>query len=128
MIYILETELRGSKSIYFSLNKIYGLSYNQIKTVCKKVGFSINLKTNNLTSDQIVKLIKVIENSHFKINDDLKNFQVFNLKKLVGIKCYSGLRRIRGLPVRGQRTHTNAKTSRYNNRLIVYNYEIKLQF
>ena len=113
MIYIFETELEKTKCINFSLKKIYGLSYFQIKIICKKLGFSTNLKTYKLTNEQLVKLVKVIEKTNLKVNDELKNLQIFNLKKLIDIKCYSGLRRIRGLPVRGQRTRTNAKTSRY---------------
>ena len=112
MIYIFETELKSSKSIAFSLKNIYGLGHFQIKFICKKLGFSCNLKTSNLSNDQIVKLVKIIENSEFKLTNELKKLQIFNLKKLVDIKCYSGLRRIKGLPVRGQRTHTNAKTAK----------------
>ena len=110
MIYIFETEINNSKSIFFSLKKIYGLGFYQINTICKKLGFSQNLMTSNLTNDQIIKLVKVIETSNLKITNELKKSQIFALKKLIDIKCYSGLRRIRGLPVRGQRTHTNAKT------------------
>ena len=112
MIYIFETDLDNSKSILFSLKKIYGLNNYQINLICKKLGFSSNLKTSKLTNDQITKLIKIIENDNIKITNDLKKEQIFNLQRLVEIKSYSGLRRIRGLPVRGQRTHTNAKTAK----------------
>jgi small subunit ribosomal protein S13 len=112
MIYIYETELSNVKTIQFSLQKIYGLGKYQANVICKKLGFAKNLKTFNLTNDQIVKLIKTIENSNLKITGELKKLQVFTLKNLIDIKSYKGLRRIKGLPVRGQRTHTNAKTSR----------------
>ena len=61
---------------------------------------------------RVEKIIKIIDNSSLKITNDLKKHQIFNLRKLIEIKCYSGLRRIKGLPVRGQRTHTNAKTAK----------------
>ncbi len=112
MIYIFETELENSKLIVYSLKKIYGLNFYQSKLLCKKLGFSPNLKTLNLNNEQITKLIKLIENTDLKITNELKKDQVFALKNLIDMKCYSGLRRIRGLPVRGQRTHTNAKTSK----------------
>lgn len=112
MIYIFETEINNSKSVLHSLKNIYGLGNYQIKYVCKNLGFSSNLKTSNLSNDQIIKLIKFIENSNLKISNELKKAQIFNLRRLVEIKCYSALRRIKGLPVRGQRTHTNAKTSK----------------
>ena len=110
MIYIFETEISNVKTIKFSLQKIYGLGNYQTLMICKKLGFSKNLKTSELTNEQILKLIKIIENSNLTITSELKKLHIFNLKKLVGIKCYTGLRRIKGLPVRGQRTHTNAKT------------------
>jgi len=116
MLYIFETEISNNKTIYFSLKKIYGLGNYQINLIGKKLGFANNLKTRNLTSDQVIKLIKTIESSHLKITGELKKLQIFTLKNLIDIKCYKGLRRIKGLPVRGQRTHTNAKTARFNKR------------
>lgn len=115
MIYIFETELKNSKSIFFSLNKIYGLNLYQTTKICKTLGFSVNLKTSKLNNDQIIKIIKFIEDSNFCITNNLKKTQIFALKNLVNIKSYRGLRRIKGLPVRGQRTHTNAKTAKRKN-------------
>ena len=118
MIYIFETEVENSKSINVSLKNIYGLNSYQIRLICKKLGFSSNLKISNLNNEQIIKLVKGIENSNLKLTNELKKAQIFNLKKLIDIKCYAGLRRIKGLPVRGQRTHTNSKTSKRQRILI----------
>ena len=112
MIYIFETDVSNSKSIQFALQKVYGLNNYQITLICKKLGFTKNLKFESLSDDQILKLIKLIEKSGLKITSELKKFQVFNLKSLINIKCYRGLRRLNGLPVRGQRTHTNAKSAK----------------
>lgn len=79
---------------------------------CKKLGFSINYKLSKLTDDQIFKLIKLVETSNLVINNYLKKSKILLAKKLVQIKTYRGIRKLRGLPVRGQRTHTNAKTCR----------------
>lgn len=65
----------------------------------------------HLTTDQIVKLVKFAENSNLLINSNLKKEKIILAKKLVQIKAYRGIRRLRGLPIRGQRTHTNAKTA-----------------
>ena len=100
----------------FSLKKIYGLGSFQTNKICKKLGFSANFKTSMLTNEQTTKLIKLIENLDLKITSDLKKLHVFNLKQLIDIKCYRGLRKIKGLPVRGQRTHTNARTVRMHKR------------
>ena len=114
MIYILETKLSESVSIYFALTKIYGLNKSQTFYFCKKVGFALNLKVFSLTEDQIFKLVKVIEKSKISLTSDLKKMNRFVIKNLASIKSYKGLRRLKGLPVRGQRTHTNAKTCRNN--------------
>jgi small subunit ribosomal protein S13 len=112
MIYIFETEILNNKPIEYSLRKIYGLGKPQTSLICKKLGFSKNFKTIDLTNDQVVKLVKLIENSNFKITNELKKLQIFILKNLIDIKSYRGLRRLRGLPVRGQRTHTNGRTAK----------------
>lgn len=116
MIYILDTDILNNKSIFFSLRKVYGLGNHQTTLLCKKLGFSTNLKTLNLSFDQINKLIKSIEKEDLIITGELRKVQSLTIKTLVNIKAYRGLRRLKGLPVRGQRTHTNAKTSKkYKN-------------
>jgi len=112
MIYIFETKLIETKSVLFALNKIYGLGRSNSQKICKKLGISVNLKVRDLTENQIFKLINLIESSHFIVASNLKKKNTFIFKKLVNIKSYRGLRKIDGLPVRGQRTHTNSKTSK----------------
>ena len=111
MIYILETNLLENKSVYFSLTNIFGIGQFQSFLICKKLGLSYNCKLLKLTPDQVVKLIKSIENLNLLINSNLKKEKTILAKKLVQIKAYRGIRRLRGLPIRGQRTHTNAKTA-----------------
>jgi small subunit ribosomal protein S13 len=112
MVYLLETKLLETKSIFFALSNIYGIGKTKSFKICKKLGFSMNLKVQHLSDEQIVKILKVIELSNLVITSELKKVQMLILKHLISIKSYRGLRRIKGLPVRGQRTHTNAKTSR----------------
>ena len=112
MIYLLETELPKNKSVFFALSNIYGIGKAQSFAICRKLGFSVNCKIIDLSHDQINELVKLIENSNLIVSNDLKKLQALLLKKLINIKAYKGLRKILGLPVRGQRTHTNAKTSR----------------
>ncbi len=111
MIYILETNLLEDKSVYFSLTNIFGIGQFQSFLICKKLGLSHNCKLSKLTQDQVVKLVKWIENLNLLINSNLKKEKTILAKKLVQIKAYRGIRRLRGLPIRGQRTHTNAKTA-----------------
>jgi small subunit ribosomal protein S13 len=112
MIYIFETEIPNTKTVMFSLQKIYGLGKYQTNTLCNRLGFAKNLKISKLSGDQIIKLVKTIENTDLVITSELKKLQIFTLKTLLATKTYRGLRRIKGLPVRGQRTHTNAKTAK----------------
>jgi small subunit ribosomal protein S13 len=112
MLYLLETKLPENKSVFFALTNIYGIGKSTAFSVCKKLGFSINLKTKDLTQEQITEMLQLIDSLNLKLNNELKKFRSINLKTLVSIKSYRGLRRVRGLPVRGQRTHTNAKSSR----------------
>jgi small subunit ribosomal protein S13 len=111
MVYILETELVEKKPIYFSLTKVFGIGQFQSFLICKKLGLSYNCQLFNLTPDQVLKLIKYIEESSLLINSNLKKSKIMITKTLIQIKTYKAIRRIRGLPVRGQRTHTNAKTA-----------------
>jgi small subunit ribosomal protein S13 len=112
MIYIFESELPENKSVYFALINIYGIGKSNAFLICKKLGFSTNLKIKNLSKEQSNKLVKTIEFLNIELASDLKKLKLLIAKKLVYIKSYRGLRRNQGLPVRGQRTHTNAQTAR----------------
>ena len=116
MLYVLETKLPDNKSVIFALTKVYGIGEKTAYLICKKLGFSVNLKTKDLTQEQIEELIQLIESLNLTLNNELKKLRSLNLKTLISIKSYRGLRRVRGLPVRGQRTHTNAKSSRKSRR------------
>jgi small subunit ribosomal protein S13 len=112
MVYLLETNLHENKSIFFALKKIYGIGKSRAFNICKPLGFSENLKVKNLSEEQIKKLLILVENSEILITSDLKKAKNLIIKNLVFIKSYRGLRKIKGLPVRGQRTHTNGRTAR----------------
>ena len=116
MLYLLETKLPENKSVFFALTKIYGIGKNTAFLICKKLGFSINLKVKELTQEQVSEILQTVESLDLTLNNELKKFKSLSLKKLISIKSYRGLRRVRGLPVRGQRTHTNAKSSRKTRR------------
>lgn len=112
MLYLLETKLPENKSIFFALTYVYGIGEKTSILICKKLGFSVNLKVKDITQDQSIDIIKVIDSSQLLLSNELKKLKILTLKKLVSIKSYRGLRRSKGFPVRGQRTHTNAKSSR----------------
>jgi small subunit ribosomal protein S13 len=116
MIYLLETELPKNKSVFLALKNIYGIGKSKSVFICKQLGFCFSLKVKNLSNDQIIKLVKLVESSNLIVTSDLKKLKQLVTTKLVAIKSYRGLRTISGFPVRGQRTHTNAKTAKRNKR------------
>lgn len=114
MVYLFESKLPENKSVYYGLTSVYGLGKSRSFLICKKVGLSLNLKINDLSASQIYQIIKVVESSSYIIANDLKRFLLLAKQRLISIKSYRGLRRKKGFPVRGQRTHTNAKTAKKN--------------
>ena len=112
MVYLLKTELKTNKQLLLALNKIYGIGNSQSFLVCKKAGISKNFNVHELSAEQINKLCNILKGSKNFFTSDLKKLHNLIFKKLVTIKTYKGLRRLKGLPVRGQRTHTNAKTAK----------------
>jgi small subunit ribosomal protein S13 len=112
MLYLLETKFSEKKPIFVEITKIYGINKTNAYIICKKLGFSFNFKVNDLTLEQIQDLSIIIESLNLTLNNDLKTLKSQHLETLVSIKTYRGLRRIQKLPVRGQRTHTNAKSAK----------------
>ena len=116
MVYLLETELPENKSVFLALRNVYGIGKSKSVFICKQLGFCFGFKVKELSSDQIIKLLKLIESSDLIITSDLKKLKQLVTKNLVAVKSFRGLRKINGLPVRGQRTHTNARTAKKNKR------------
>ena len=112
MVYLFESELPNSKILSFALVNVYGIGKANAFLICKKLGFSRNLTVKELSKEQTGRLIKSIESSNLIVAGDLLKYRLLIAKNLVSIKSYRGLRRYQGLPVRGQRTHTNARTCR----------------
>jgi small subunit ribosomal protein S13 len=112
MIYIFESELSENKLVFISLTKIYGIGKTNSLTLCKMLGWSCNIKIKDLSKEQISKLLKAADALCLILGSDLKKNKLLISKNLIFIKTYRGLRRYQGLPIRGQRTHTNGKTAK----------------
>ena len=102
-------DLPRNKRIGIALTYIYGIGRTVALEICAKADIDSEVKTDVLADAEIVKLREVIEEG-YKIEGDLRREVSQNIKMLMDIGCYRGLRHRRGLPVRGQRTHTNART------------------
>jgi len=112
MLYLLDTELKEKINIRASLTKIFGVSHFKSTCLCKKLGFAKNLKIVELNKNQKLKFIKEIENYSTSVGFSLKQKLLLKKKTEIEIKSYKGLRRLKGYPVRGQRTRTNSKTAK----------------
>jgi len=102
-------DLPRNKRIEIALTYIYGIGRTTAREICRKAEIEGSVKTDVLADAEVVHLREIIERD-YKIEGDLRREVSQNIKMLMDIGCYRGLRHRRGLPVRGQRTHTNART------------------
>lgn len=98
-----------NKHVDIALTYIYGIGRSSAQNICEKTGINPDSKINSLSPEDINKLRKIIE-SDYKVEGRLRTEIAMNIKRLIDIGCYRGLRHRKGLPVRGQRTRTNART------------------
>lgn len=109
MARIAGVDLPRNKRIDISLTYIFGIGRTRAVEICEKASVEGSSKTDHLSESEVIKLREIIEREH-KVEGDLRREVNQNIKMLMDIGCYRGLRHRRGLPVRGQRTHTNART------------------
>jgi small subunit ribosomal protein S13 len=102
-------DLPGRKHIVISLRYIFGVGPKTAKEICAKAEIPENKVTDTLDENELRRIRETLEGSH-KVEGDLRREIQMNIKRLMDLGCYRGLRHRRGLPVRGQRTHTNART------------------
>ncbi len=102
-------DLPRNKRIEISLTYLFGIGRTSAQQICDKAEIDRNTKTERLSDGEVVRLREIIE-SDYRVEGDLRRTISQNIKMLMDIGCYRGLRHRRGLPVRGQRTHTNART------------------
>ena len=109
MARIAGVDLPRDKRIEAALPYIYGIGWTRSRDILKKTKINPDTRVKNLTEDEISLLKQTIERD-YKVEGDLRREVSMNIKRLMDIGCYRGLRHRKGLPVRGQRTHTNART------------------
>ncbi len=109
MARIAGVDLPREKRVEISLTYIYGIGRTTSKLILEKAGVNPVTRTKDLTDDEVRKIRETIEQVT-KVEGDLRREVSLNIKRLMDLACYRGLRHRKGLPVRGQRTHTNART------------------
>ena len=109
MARIFGVDLPREKRVEIGLTYIYGIGRTTATKICEEVGVNKDTRVKDLTEDEITKIRDYID-GRIMVEGDLRREQSQNIKRLMDIGCYRGLRHRKGLPVRGQRTHTNART------------------
>ena len=109
MARIAGVDLPRNKRMEVALTYIYGIGRSAARKLLQTAGVSLDTKSDNLTDDEVVKIRQIIDQGH-RVEGDLRREAAMNIKRHMDMGSYRGLRHRRGLPVRGQRTHTNART------------------
>ncbi len=109
MARIAGVDLPRDKRLEIGLTYIYGVGSNRAKEICEVTSIEANTKVRELTDDEVARIRRYIE-QNYTVEGDLRRETQQNIKRKVEIGTYQGIRHRRGLPVRGQRTHTNART------------------
>ena len=109
MARIAGVDLPKNKRIEIGLTYIYGIGRSVAKKICEETGVDVNTKTDVLSEDDLQKMRRYID-QNLKVEGDLRREIGIAIKRLMDLGCYRGLRHRRGLPLRGQRTRTNART------------------
>ena len=118
MARIAGVDLPPAKRVVISLQYIYGIGNKSAQDIVTKAGIDLATRTKDLTEEQTRAIREIIE-ADYKVEGDLRREVTMNIKRLMDLGCYRGLRHRKGLPVRGQRTHTNARTRKGPKRGII---------
>ncbi len=103
-------DLPKKKRVEYALTYIYGVGLTSSRRILNTAGIDLSIRSESLTDDQVASIRTLLESGAYKIEGDLRRETQSNLKRLMDLGCYRGLRHRKGLPARGQRTRTNART------------------
>ena len=109
MARIAGVNIPAQKRVEIALTYIHGIGPAKAKEICGKLSIPAERRVNQLTDDEVLRIRETID-ADYRVEGDLRRSVAMNIKRLMDLGCYRGLRHRKGLPVRGQRTHTNART------------------
>ena len=121
MVRLVGVDLPRNKKIIYALTYIHGIGLTSAKKIIQKTNIDVNTRVYELTTEQSVILRQTIENIELKLEGDLRRFNNLNIKRLNEINCQRGKRHRNNLPVRGQRTRTNARSRRGSKKTVTGN-------
>ena len=117
MARIAGVDLPRGKRIEIALSYIYGIGRSNSRKILQIAGVDCDTKSDQLSEEEVTRIRKIIDESH-RVEGDLRREVSMDIKRLMDMGCYRGLRHRKGLPLRGQRTHTNARTRKGPRRII----------
>ena len=118
MVRLVGVDLPRNKKIVYSLTYIHGIGLGSAKKILEIANISSEIRTNQLTTEQTISLRQALEEIDLKLEGDLRRFNGLNIKRLSEINCHRGKRNRASLPVRGQRTRTNARARRGSKKTV----------
>ena len=121
---IIGVDIPNDKPAYISLTYIYGIGQVQAKKICKACDIEPTLRAKDLSEDELSRIAGYIE-ANYVVEGQLRRQQMQDINRLKDIRCYRGLRHIRGLPVRGQRTKTNARCRKGKKKTVAGKRSVK---
>ena len=118
MVRLIGVDLPKNKRIAYALTYIHGIGLGSAKKILKLANIGSDIRTDDLTTEQTIALREALEMTDLKLEGDLRRFNGLNIKRLSEINCYRGKRHRENLPVRGQRTRTNARSRRGSKKTV----------
>jgi len=118
MVRLVGVDLPRNKRIAYALTYIHGIGLTSAKKIIKIANINAEIRTNDLTTEETIALRQALENINLKLEGDLRRFNGLNIKRLSEINCHRGKRHRNSLPVRGQRTRTNARARRGSKKTV----------
>ncbi len=115
---LLGVDIPDNKKIVYSLRYIYGIGLTRAQHIVEQTGLNPDMRAKDLSEEQLNKITAAIIENNYKVEGDLRREVIGNIKRLQAVQAYRGLRHRRGLPVRGQRTRTNARTRKGARRTV----------
>lgn len=109
MARIAGVNIPSQKRVAIGLTYIHGIGRTTADVICSRIGIPVERRVHELTDDEVLKIRELIDRE-YQVEGDLRRVVAMNIKRLMDLACYRGLRHRKGLPVHGQRTHTNART------------------
>jgi small subunit ribosomal protein S13 len=118
VVRLIGVDLPNNKKIVYALTAIHGIGLTSAKNIVQLANIDFETRTRDLTTEQTISLRSIVEDNNLKLEGDLRRFNGLNIKRLNEINCHRGKRHRTSLPVRGQRTRTNARTRRGSKKTV----------